>query len=282
MMAITKVIIPAAGLGTRFFPWSKSMPKELLPLGAYPAMAHVVHEAIRSGCTSVLMIAGARKSSLIDYFEKSDLPATFVYIPQPEPKGVGHAVCMARSIVADDYFAVMLPDELIFSNEPCLGKLIAISEREHACVVAVHKVPASEVSAYGVIGIQREITPTLFEVNELIEKPKSEKSPSCYALVGRYVLPRSVFDHLATVGPGAKGEIQLTDGIAQLLNSGVRVLAHVIDGARYDVGNPLGWMKAVIRFGVDHPQYGDDIKQFISEQILPVMSVEQNAKISSL
>jgi UTP--glucose-1-phosphate uridylyltransferase len=267
-MAITRVVIPAAGLGTRFFPWSKSMPKELLPLGAYPAVAHVAHEAIRSGCTNITMIAGARKHAIIDYFEKAELPASFCYIPQPEPKGLGHAVLMAQQVVQDPFFAVMLPDELFVGDVPCLQQLIAVAERENACVVAVNRVPHESVAAYGVIEIQHELAPGLFEVSQLIEKPKIEKAPSDFALVGRYILPHAIFEHIQATGPGAKGEIQLTDAIAGLLRSGYRVIACEVQGARYDIGNPLGWMKAVIRFGVDHPTYGPEIAQFINEEIM--------------
>ncbi len=271
-MAITKVIIPAAGLGTRFFPWSKSMPKELLPLGAYPAVAHVVHEAIRSGCNNIIMIAGSRKYAIIDYFEKAELPATFSYIPQPEPRGLGHAVFMARHAVTEDYFAVMLPDELFVGERPGLAQLIEVAEREHACVVGVLEVPQDAVGSYGIIGIERTLNSNLMEVNFLVEKPKPEKAPSCFALVGRYVLPREIFNVFATLGPGAKGEIQLTDAIAQLLHSGVRVLACVVEGARYDIGNPVGWMKAVVRFGIDHPQYGPEIREFITQQMASLIA----------
>lgn len=281
-MTISKVVIPAAGLGTRFFPWSKSMPKELLPLGAHPAVAHVVHEAIRSGCNNIMMIAGARKYAIIDYFEKAELPASFLYIPQPEPRGLGHAVLMAQHVISDDYFAVMLPDELFFSQTPCLQQLITIAERERACVVAVMSVPEELLSAYGIIGIERELEPRLFEVNTLVEKPKPTKAPSHFALIGRYVLPREIFRTLALVGPGAKGEIQLTDAIAQLVRDGVRVLACEVEGMRYDVGNPLGWMQAVVRFGIDHPQYGEQLRQFISDQILPVLHTKQHPDIMNL
>jgi UTP--glucose-1-phosphate uridylyltransferase len=258
------------------------MPKELLPLGAHPAVAHVVHEAIRSCCNNIMMIAGARKYAIIDYFEKAELPASFMYIPQPEPRGLGHAVLMAQTVVTDDYFAVMLPDELFFSQTPCLQQLITVAEREHACVVAVMRVPRETIGAYGVIGIHRELDDRVFEVNLLVEKPLAAQAPSCYALVGRYVLPREIFKSLALVGPGAKGEIQLTDAIAHLVRSGVRVLACVVDGVRYDIGNPLGWMQAIVRFGIDHPQYGDQLRQFIGEQILPVLDSKQHTNALNL
>jgi UTP--glucose-1-phosphate uridylyltransferase len=220
------------------------------------------------------MIAGARKYALIDYFEKAELPASFVYVPQPEPRGLGHAVLMAKPVISEDYFAVMLPDELFVGDNPELAQLIAIAQREQACVVAVHEVPCESVGAYGVIGIERVLNKRLMEVNALIEKPKPDKAPSCFALVGRYVLPREIFNYLSVIGPGAKGEIQLTDAIAQLLHAGVRVLACVVDGMRYDIGNPVGWMKAVIRFGIDHPQYGSEIKQFIAEQMVPLICLD--------
>jgi UTP--glucose-1-phosphate uridylyltransferase len=180
---------------------------------------------------------------------------------------------MAQHIINDDYFAVMLPDELFVGENPELGCLIEVAEREHACVVAVHEVPHEQVGAYGIIGVERVLNKRLMQVNALVEKPKPEHAPSNFALVGRYVLPREIFNYLAHTGPGAKDEIQLTDAIAQLMHAGMRVLACVVRGARYDIGNPLGWMKAVIRFGIDHPQYGPEIRDFINQQVLPLMPI---------
>lgn len=266
-MQISKVVIPAAGLGTRFFPWSKAMPKELLPLGSCPAIEHVVREAVASGCDKMLIIAGARKYPIVDYFEKSEFPAHFAYIPQPHPKGLGHAVSLAQPFINEnEFFCVMLPDELLFNTtHPGLQQLIDVAQRENACVVAVQPVARETVSSYGIVGIKQHLSLHVMEIDSLVEKPSILESPSNYALIGRYVLPPAIFSALQTIKPGARGEIQLTDAIAHLLANGHRVLAYHIQGARYDVGTPLGWMQAVIRFAQHSQEYGKQMQEFINQ-----------------
>jgi len=275
-MNIKKVIIPAAGLGTRFFPWSKSMPKELLPLGDSPAIEHVVRESIDSGCDSIIMIAGARKHPIMDYFEKANLAASFSYVPQPEPKGLGHAVSMAEHLINDEYVGIILPDELLFCDEtPGLKQLIDVAKKENATVVAVREVSWDKVSALGVVAVKQKLSDRLFDVSALVEKPKREDAPSNLALIGRYVLSPKIFKSLQTIEPGAKGEYQLTDAIADLLKRGERVLAYKIDGIRHDIGNPLGWAKAVIVSSLDSKRYGNEIKRFIEDEFTRRMKNEE-------
>ena len=266
-MNVKKVVIPAAGLGTRFYPWSKSVPKELVPLGNRAAIECVVQEAITAGCSDIVMIAGARKHSIIDYFEKANLPATFTYIPQLEQKGLGHAVAMAEPVIKDEYFGVMLPDDLFFSEKPGIGQLIDIAKREKATVIAVIEVPWEKVSAYGVISIKKQIDSKLFEISGLVEKPKREDAPSNLILPGRYVLSSKIFDSFKTIGVSPRGEIELTDAITDLVRRGERVLAYKIEGTRRDVGTPLGWMQAVVATALEDPKYGLQMRVFM-ESIL--------------
>ena len=268
-MDVKKVIIPAAGLGTRFFPWSRSMPKELLPLGDAPAIEHVVREAIASGCTDMIMIAGARKHAIIDYFEKANLPASFAYVPQPEPKGLGHAVLMAAPLVQNEYVGIILPDELLFCDDvPGMKQLIEVAKREQASVVAVRAVPREQICSLGAVAIKRQIDGKTVEVSALVEKPKLEEIPSNLALIGRYVLSPKIFESLRAIKPGAKGEYQLTDAIAHMLASGEKVVAYQVDGTRHDIGNPRGWIKAVIASALDSKLYNGDIRHFMEDELL--------------
>lgn len=283
VMDVTKVIIPAAGLGTRFFPWSRSMPKELLPLGDSPAIEHVVREAIASGCTDVIMIAGSRKYAIIDYFEKANLPASFTYVPQPEPKGLGHAILMAAPLIRDEYVGIILPDELLFcDNDPGLKQLIDIAKRENASVVAVREVPWENVSSYGVAAIKKRIDDKTVEVSALVEKPKKEEAPSNLALIGRYVLSPSLFESLKVIKPGAKNEYQLTDAIADMLAKGEKVIAYKVDGTRHDIGNPRGWIKAVIASSLDSKQYNGDIRRFMEDELMRRYGMDFMQKISKI
>ncbi len=267
-MRMRKVVIPAAGLGTRFFPWSKAMPKELLPLGSCPAIEHVVREAVASGCDTILMIAGSRKSTIVDYFEKAEFPANFAYIPQPQPQGLGHAISLACPFISEnEFFGVMLPDELFFSTQPGLQQLMDIALQEQACVVAVQPVARETVSSYGIIGIKKQLDLRLMEVESLVEKPSILDAPSNYALIGRYVLPAKIFQMLETTTPGARGEIQLTDAISKLLTNGQRVLAYHLQGTRYDIGTPLGWMQAVIKSSHQSPEFGGRIHEFMQQLV---------------
>ena len=284
---VTKVIIPAAGLGTRFLPETKVIPKEMLPILDKPALQYVIEEAALAGIQNVIMIIGSGKRSIEEYFEVSPhlehqlqmrkkdhsldqlnkliKGLTFSYIHQGEPLGLGHAVWKARHAVSDEYVAIMLPDDIITGSMNNIAQLAKIAQQEKCNVVAVREVPTELVSRYGIIGIKKQFSPNLFQVKELVEKPTIEAAPSNLAIVGRYVLSSSIFTVLDEQQYGAIGEIQLTDAIQKLLLSGEKVFAYKIQGQHYDVGTPSGWLKANISLALQHPEYNTDIMSFLSE-----------------
>lgn len=287
-MNVTKVVIPAAGLGTRFLPWTKSAPKELLPLLNKPAIQWVVEEAIMSEIKHFSFVTSRTKNAISEHFDSSpDLEiflkeknklelissiqkiiqsADFTYIRQPEPLGLGHAIWMARHTIGKEYFGIILPDDIIIDKTPGLAQLIRIARQEKASVVAVQEVPAECVSSYGVISIKKQITPSLFHVGDLIEKPHPKEAPSNLAVIGRYVLSHKIFQGLEEVSSyGANNELQLTDGISQMMKNNEKVFAYKIQGTRYDIGNPIGWIKAIIGFALQDPLYAPHIRNFIAD-----------------
>ena len=288
-MNITKVVIPAAGLGTRFLPYTKAIPKEMLPLMEKPAIQLIVEEGIASGISEFNIIANDDKQAIKKHFSPDPTleqklekvgkesfldsvntiinAARFNYIPQTEPLGLGHAVLQAKNAIGDQYFGIFLPDEIMIGKTPALAQLIAVAHKYNASVVGVLEVPQENVSSYGVIAIKQQLEDGIFEVDRLVEKPPVDQAPSNFALVGRYVLSPHIFTSLETVAPGAGGEIQLTDGIADMMRNGERVIAYVIKTARYDVGNPLGWLQANIEMGLHHPKFGSAIKEFCIQGI---------------
>jgi UTP--glucose-1-phosphate uridylyltransferase len=295
-MEITKVIIPAAGLGTRFLPETKAIPKEMLPILNKPAMQYIVEEALQSDIKQFLMITSKNKTAIANHFDAScelnnalkesgkqkllaELEAIirkahFTYIRQPEALGLGDAILMARYSIGKEYFGIMLPDDIIYGKEPGLGQLMQIARQEKASVIAVQEVPSDKVSSYGIIGIKKQITPNLFQVNNLIEKPSAQDAPSNLAVVGRYVLSHKLFDSLDAIAPYADGELQLTDAIGHMLNNGEKVLAYKIQGQRYDTGTPIGWLKANIGIGLQHPEYGKQIQKLFETNLLDAFSGE--------
>jgi len=286
-MDIKNVVIPAAGRGTRFLPLTKSVPKELLPLPNKPAIQWVVEEALQSALTNFIMITGRGKNQLADYFdhtpelelalgeigkkellldiEKIIRVAHFTYIRQHEPLGLGHAVWMARHAIGKEYFGVMLPDDIISGPTPALAQLIRIARQEKGSVIAVQEVPAECVSSYGIIGVKKQITPNLFQVSHLVEKPDQKNAPSNLAIIGRYVLSHKVFASLEEISSYAVGELQLTDAIGHMMKNNEKVFAYKVQGTRYDVGTPIGWIKAVIGLSLQDPHYGPHIKKYLSD-----------------
>ena len=281
-MLVTKAIIPAAGLGTRFLPATKAIPKEMIPLIDKPSIQYVTEEAVKSGIKSFVVVTGKGKESIIDHFSSvssdsklkkellGSLPkisqlAHFLSIRQDEPLGLGHAVWTARHAVDKEYVAVMLPDDIIMSSEPGLGQLIKVAAQEKCSVIAVQEVPKDQVSRYGVIDVKKQFSPNLFQVRDLVEKPAPEKAPSSLAIVGRYVLSPTIFDALRETNAGAIGEIQLTDAIQRLVLSGEKVFAYKIKGERYDTGTPLGLLRASIIIALRNPKYSQEMLQFLSE-----------------
>ena len=284
---VTKSVILAGGLGTRFLPLTKSIPKEMLPILNKPTMQYIVEESLGAGITNFLMVTSSSKYAIENYFDfdnglesfltqKNKKKAIesidailershFTYLRQPKPLGVGHAVLMAKHCIGKEYFAVILPDDLFFGKKNLLEKMIEISQKEDASVIAVQEVPIEKVSSYGIVKIKKQLSSDIFEISELIEKPAIEDAPSNMAIVGRYILSHKIFNSIESIEPGRGGELQLTDAIMHMIQKKERVLVYKINGDRYDTGNPLGWVKAVIGVSLKDPLYGPQVKEFIKE-----------------
>ncbi|WP_461243394.1 UTP--glucose-1-phosphate uridylyltransferase GalU [Secundilactobacillus muriivasis] len=284
-MKVRKAVIPAAGLGTRFLPATKAMAKEMLPIVDKPTIQFIVEEAHESGIEDILIIEGKSKRSIEDHFDSvpgleqnlaakgkdklldvvkqtTDAGVNIFYIRQPYPNGLGDAISYAKSFTADEPFVVMLGDDLMHDEVPLSKQLIDEYEKTHSSILAVKKVPHEEVSAYGVIDPDGEVSDGLFNVRKFVEKPAVEDAPSDLAIIGRYLLTPEIFDVLAKQKPGKGGEIQLTDAI-DTLNQTQRVFAHEFKGERYDVGNKLGYVMTNIEYGLTHPEIKDELKQYI-------------------
>jgi len=284
-MDVTKAIIPAAGLGTRFLPFTKAVPKEMLPLLNIPAIQYIVEEGLASNVKHFFMITGRGKQAIADHFdanlaletvldergklgliadlEKIIKAAHFTYIRQSEPLGLGHAVWMARHSIGKEYFGVFLPDDIIVSKTAGLAQLIRIARQEKASVIAVQEVPNELVSSYGVIAVKKQITPNLFQVSHLVEKPAQKDAPSNLAIIGRYVLSHKIFGALGDMSSYATDELQLTDGIGLMMKNNEKVFAYKVHGMRYDIGTPIGWLKAIIGIALQDPKYATIIKDYL-------------------
>jgi len=268
-MLVTKAIIPAAGLGTRFLPATKVVPKELLPLVDKPSIQYVVEEGVKSGIKNFIVVTSKNKDMIVDHLttdlSKNISNSNFIYVRQSEPLGLGHAVWSARHAVGKEYISIMLPDDIITGAEPGLGQLVKVAAQEKCSVIAVQEVPRSEVSRYGVIDVKKQFSPNLFQVRDLVEKPKPDDAPSCLAIVGRYILSPGIFEALEQTGAGAIGEIQLTDGIQNMILNGEKVFAYRIKGERYDTGTPIGLLKASIAFALKNPAYSQEMSEFLGQ-----------------
>lgn len=294
-MSIMKAIIPAAGLGTRFLPATKSVAKEMLPILDKPALQYIIEEGIGSGIEQFIMIINRYKSSIMHHFDlgpditlllkernKEKLlssveaitrHATFTYVNQPDALGLGHAILMAQHTIGKEYFGICLPDDIIVhGQQPGLAQLIAIAHQEKGSVIAVQEVPLDKTASYGVISIKKQLSPSLYQVNGLVEKPKPDAAPSNLAIVGRYVLSHKIFGSLSHNLAYYQGELQLTDGIDHMLKQGEKVFAYKIQGHRYDTGTPLGLLKANIGIGLHHPVYGPQIQKLFGTDLLDALS----------
>lgn len=284
---VTKAIIPAGGLGTRFLPATKTTPKEMLPLLDKPAIQYIVEEGLKSGIKNYIVVTGKNKSVIEDHFDtypelenflkvrkKEEVldgllkiinSTNFIYVRQREPLGLGHAIWTARHVIGKEYIAVFLPDDIIVHQTPAIAQLMQVAQHEKCNVVAVQEVPLSHVSSYGVIGIRKQFSPNLFQVKELVEKPTPAEAPSNLAIIGRYVLSPSIFDALDEQKLGTNNEVQLTDAIQTLLLSGEKVFAYKIQGTRYDIGTPLGLLKANIDFALRHSKYSAETLEYLKQ-----------------
>lgn len=284
-MEVKKGVIPAAGLGTRFLPATKAMPKEMLPLIDRPVIQYVVEEAIASGIEDIIIITGRGKRAIEDYFDdspelelhlkesgKEDLLrvvqevsslADIHYIRQKEPKGLGDAVLRAEKHIGDEPFAVLLGDDIIKNFTPCTRQLIDISGCYNASVLAVEEIPREKVSSYGIIR-GRGFADTLYLIEDIVEKPSVEEDPSNLGAIGRYVFTPEIFDCLKRTPVGVGGEIQLTDAI-RMLRQQQKVYAYVFKGKRYDTGDKAGYVQAIIDFAIERPSLREEIISHLRE-----------------
>ncbi|MDY0394151.1 UTP--glucose-1-phosphate uridylyltransferase GalU [Virgibacillus halophilus] len=280
-------MIPAAGLGTRFLPATKAMPKEMLPIVDKPTIQYIVEEAVASGIEDIIIVTGKGKRAIEDHFDcapelennllnkgKIDLLekvqissnlANIHYIRQKEPKGLGHAVWSARKFIGDEPFAVLLGDDIVQSEIPCLQQLIRKYDETGSSVIGVQKVPENETDRYGIID-PLTIDGRLYQVSNFVEKPEKGTAPSNLAIMGRYVITSEIFKFLETQQIGTGGEIQLTDAI-QKLNNIQNVYAYDFEGKRYDVGEKTGFVKTTIEFALQHRELRESILQFIEKKL---------------
>ena len=286
-MKVRKAIIPAAGLGTRFLPATKAMPKEMLPIVDKPTIQYIVEEAIASGIEDIIIVTGKGKRAIEDHFDhsfeleqnlyekgkfellnevqKSSKLVDIHYIRQKEPKGLGHAIWCARKFIGDEPFAVLLGDDIVSAEKPCLKQLIDQYERYNASILGVQTVSDHDVSRYGIVD-GTVIEDRFYRVRNLVEKPKQEEAPSNLAILGRYILNPRIFRILGEQEPGAGGEIQLTDAIAEL-NKYEAVFAYDFEGTRFDVGEKMGFIQTTIEFALQREDLRKNLLEYLSSVV---------------
>jgi UTP--glucose-1-phosphate uridylyltransferase len=284
---VKAVVFPVAGRGTRFLPVTKASPKEMLPVVDKPLIQYAVDEALAAGADTLVFITGSSKRAIEDHFDsnpelesvlqaqgKQDLLDTLrgilpswascVYIRQPAPLGLGHAVLCARPVIGNAPFMVHLADDLIDANVPCLRQMVDVHEKYGGSVLGVQNVPKHDTDKYGIVSLEKTIAPRIGKMSHIVEKPKPDKAASTLAVVGRYLLSGSIFEDLAKIGKGAGGEIQLTDGIARLMQR-EPVYSFEFEGKRYDCGSKLGYLQATVEYGLKHPSLGAEFAQYLKE-----------------
>jgi UTP--glucose-1-phosphate uridylyltransferase len=285
-MAVRKAVIPAAGLGTRVLPATKAVPKELLPLADTPTIQYIVEEAAASGIEQITFVTSRTKRALEDHFdeapelraalerkgardtlaaiERAETLASYSFVRQQRPLGLGHAVLCARAMVGDETFGVLLGDDLVDNDaNPCLGQLIRVHERYGGCVLAVMRVPHEDISRYGVVSLGEQVEPGVHRVTDLVEKPAADEAPSDLIVIGRYVLTPNIFTALEATPPGAGGEIQLTDALRALLRGGGRIFACEFTGTRYDTGDPVGLLTTSIAYALKRPDLAPGLTAYL-------------------
>ncbi|MEQ1525546.1 MAG: UTP--glucose-1-phosphate uridylyltransferase GalU [Gallionella sp.] len=284
MKKITKAVFPVAGMGSRFLPATKASPKEMMPVVDKPLIQYAVEEAIAAGITDMVFITGRNKRAIEDHFDKAyELEAELVmrgkeellrilrevipahinciYIRQTEPLGLGHAVLCAKPVVQDEPFAVILADDLIDGEIPIVKQMVNVFEQHQCSILGVQNVPREQTRQYGIVS-STTLSADLEQVNGIVEKPKPEDAPTTLAVVGRYILTPRIFYHLEKVQAGAGGEIQLTDGIAALMQE-EKMLAYRFNGIRYDCGAKLGYLKAMVALGLKHPEVREEFAAYL-------------------
>jgi UTP--glucose-1-phosphate uridylyltransferase len=284
---VRKAVFPAAGMGTRFLPASKAIPKEMLPLVDKPIIQYGVEEALASGCDEIIIVTSRGKSAIEDHFDVSyELEKTLEargkkellamvrrigqmakvsYTRQSEAKGLGHAVLMARELVGDEAFAALLPDDIIDGEPPCVKQMIDVYNETGCSVLATQVVEGKAISAYGVLDVKPvagKWKDRLFEVHDLVEKPKLEDAPSKLAIIGRYILTPGIFEALSSITPGALGELQLTDGLKNLLKK-EKIYGYTFEGKRHDAGDKMGFLKATVEFALKREDLGKEFREYL-------------------
>jgi UTP--glucose-1-phosphate uridylyltransferase len=284
---VRKAVFPAAGLGTRFLPATKAQPKEMLPLVDKPIIQYGVEEAMAAGCDQIIIVTGRGKRAIEDHFDvsyelekmleergKPELLAivrevsemiNVAYVRQKEALGLGHAVLTARELVGDEPCAVILADDVIDAPVPCLKQMLEVFEETQSSVIAIQTVEGPAISSYGVIDakpVDGRFAGRLFEVKNLVEKPKFEQAPSQLAVIGRYILTPRIFEALAGITPGAGGELQLTDGLRKLLER-EKIYGFVFEGKRHDTGDKLGFLKATVELALKRPDLGEELRAWL-------------------
>ncbi|MBZ4684178.1 MAG: UTP--glucose-phosphate uridylyltransferase [Fusobacteriaceae bacterium] len=286
MRKVRKAVIPAAGLGTRVLPATKSQPKEMLPIVDKPAIQYIVEELVQSGITDITIVTGRNKRALEDHFDYSveleyqlekkgkyellkqvreiSEMANIYYIRQKEPLGLGHAILTAKKHIGDEPFAVVLGDDIVCCDTPVIKQMLEVREKYHGgSIIGVQEVPMEQVSSYGIVKPSMKFDDRTYKIEDFIEKPSQEEAPSNLACLGRYILEPSIFNYLEKTEKGKGGEIQLTDAILKSIQFGDKVLSYNFIGERYDTGNKLGILKANIEFGLKHPEIKDDLKSYL-------------------
>jgi UTP--glucose-1-phosphate uridylyltransferase len=285
MKKVRKAVFPAAGLGTRFLPATKAQPKEMLPLVDKPIIQYVIEEAVASGLTSIIIVTGRGKNAIEDHFDvsaelerllqergKTELleevraissMINVCYVRQGETLGLGHAVLMAKDLVGDEPFAVMLGDDIIDSAVPCMKQMVEVFEKHQGPVIAVHRVPREEISAYGVIdGLPEGDSGRVYRIRDMVEKPSVAEAPSDLAIIGRYVLTPDIFEALERTPRDAAGEIQLTNGLRALARKRP-LYGYRFEGVRHDAGNKLGFLKATVEFALKREDLGGPFREYL-------------------
>jgi UTP--glucose-1-phosphate uridylyltransferase len=286
---VKAVVFPVAGRGTRFLPVTKASPKEMLPIVDKPLIQYAVDEALSAGADTLIFITGSSKRAIEDHFDsnpeleavlqaqgKQDLLDTLrgilpswascVYIRQSAPLGLGHAVLCARPVVGNAPFMVHLADDLIDAKTPCLKQMAEVFDRHQVSVLGVQNVPKQDTDKYGIVSLEKSIAPRIGKMSHIVEKPKPDKAASTLAVVGRYLLTGAIFEDLAKIGKGAGGEIQLTDGIARLMQREA-VYSFEFEGKRYDCGSKLGYLQATVEYGLKHPSLGAEFASYLRDMV---------------
>jgi len=286
-LQLRKAIIPAAGLGTRFLPATKAQPKEMLPIVDKPTLQYIIEEAVQSGIEEILIITGRNKKSIEDHFDKSvelelELEAkgkydllvevrkisdmvNIHYIRQKEPRGLGHAILCAKSFIGNEPFAVMLGDDIVDHEKPCLKQMMEIYAQYKTTILGVQQIPPSDVSKYGIVD-GRLIEDRIYKVRELIEKPSLEEAPSNIAILGRYVITPTIFEILEQTSPGKNGEIQLTDALNALAHQEA-MYAYIFEGRRYDVGDKQGFLQATVEMALRREDLREEFLNYLKRVI---------------